>query len=276
MPVTPAHRGRVLALAAALAGLALATTAVFDLPASGVGYVLYLPVALVGLVASPFAGAAAGVVASEIYALAAAVGSGPAGDGLLTTTSALRLLTYAAIGAVIGKLATDHRSVTTQLRRLADVDPLTGLLNRRAYDAALARRLVAGAPFALVLVDMDGLKELNDTRGHAAGNEALTRLSRTLAGAVRRDDDVARIGGDEFAVLVGGASSPEVGFLVERLAGTLAAAGVSASLGWAVAPDEGTSASTLFERADERLYEHKAQRRAASAGGREVTAEHLV
>ncbi len=92
-----------------------------------------------------------------------------------------------------------------RLRRLALRDELTGLANRRAFldrlEAELARSLRTGTPFSLVLLDLDGLKDLNDTFGHHAGDAALRAFGRALRRAVRASDLVARIGGDEFAVI---------------------------------------------------------------------------
>ncbi|MGA2030942.1 MAG: GGDEF domain-containing protein [Thermoguttaceae bacterium] len=85
-------------------------------------------------------------------------------------------------------------------------DPLTGLPNRRAWDAALAGRLAklaaAGQRLCLALVDLDRLKQINDTHGHAVGDEVLRATARGLAGALRHDDFVARLGGDEFGLLL--------------------------------------------------------------------------
>ncbi len=280
MPVTLAHRGRALAVSAALFVLSLLGMLFLEVPSLGIGYFLYLPVALVALATSPLSGAAAGIVAGEVYALGVILSPRLADSELITTTAGLRLLTYTTIGALIGKFVADHRELATRLRTLADIDPLTGLLNARAYEAALARRLAARTPFALVLADLDGLKEINDTRGHIAGNEALTTFATTLAGAVRREDVVARIGGDEFAVLVSGAGAVEAEVMTERLRETVTAAGLSASLGWAAYPEDAGDGRRLFEAADRRLYEHKAMRRARAAGaaGRPdaMTAELLV
>lgn len=93
-----------------------------------------------------------------------------------------------------------------ELRRLATRDALTGLLNRRAFDALLAeevdraRRL--GHPLALVVLDLDHFKTINDTHGHPAGDAVLAAVGRVLEGEVRTIDRVARIGGEEFAVLL--------------------------------------------------------------------------
>jgi diguanylate cyclase (GGDEF)-like protein len=277
MPATLRHRSRLVGFALALFGVAFAAMLLLDVPPLGIAYFLYLPIALVALATSPLSGAATGIAAAEIFFLGESLGRHTLGPEVISTTAALRLLTYASIGALIGKFAEDHRLFAARLRMLAERDPLTGLLNARAHEAAVAQRIAGERPFALVLIDMDWLKEVNDSAGHAAGNEALKLLANAVAGAVRRDDTVARIGGDEFAVLLGEAGAREAGVLCERLDEILGSKGLSASFGWAAWPDDAADARALFERADERLYGRKAERRAprAAAAGQPVPAESL-
>lgn len=93
-----------------------------------------------------------------------------------------------------------------ELDRQARSDPLTGLLNRRGFDAqmnhdlALARR--SGRPLSIITVDVDHFKRINDTHGHDVGDQVLQRLAATLATRLRQSDVVARLGGEEFAVLL--------------------------------------------------------------------------
>ena len=90
----------------------------------------------------------------------------------------------------------------TELRRMALRDPLTDALNRRAFDAELARAAGSGAPAALLVLDLDGFKDINDAHGHHAGDELLRLTADALRERLRRDDALARLGGDEFAVLL--------------------------------------------------------------------------
>jgi diguanylate cyclase (GGDEF)-like protein len=281
MPSTIGNRAALLSFAAALFGVALFALLSLDVPSLGIAYLLFLPVALVGLATSPLFGAVAGIAAGELYAVGVIFNADRPGEEVFSTTSGLRLLIYATIGALVGKSAADHRDLTQRLRMLAERDPLTGLLNARAYEAALAGRLGAGRPFALVLVDLDGLNEINDTLGHLAGNESLKSLARALSGAVRGSDDVARIGGDEFAVVVDGVGAPDAGPLCDRLKEALSTRGILASLGWAAFPEDGSDARSLFSHADRRLSERRSAERppgrpAVRASGREaVPAEPL-
>ncbi|MEZ5099127.1 MAG: GGDEF domain-containing protein [Thermoleophilia bacterium] len=97
----------------------------------------------------------------------------------------------------------------------------------------------------------------DDRDGHTAGNEALQRLARSLAAAVRSDDDVARIGGDEFSIVAAGTGAHAAAALTARLGRDLEQAGIPASFGWAVFPDDGADAASLFRCADARLYDGK-------------------
>jgi diguanylate cyclase (GGDEF)-like protein/PAS domain S-box-containing protein len=90
----------------------------------------------------------------------------------------------------------------TELRRMASRDPLTDALNRRAFDVELARCSASGSQAALLLLDLDGFKEINDAHGHHAGDELLRQTADTIRGRLRHDDVLARLGGDEFVVLL--------------------------------------------------------------------------
>lgn len=146
-------------------------------------------------------------------------------------------------------------------------DPLTGLLNRRAYELALTEAVARGRrygwPFALVMVDLDDFKAVNDLYGHATGDAALRVIGSEVRGLLRRGDVAARLGGDEFALIIANAASPEVlGPLVDRLRPRLADAlpetGVDFSAGIACFPEDADDPVRLQAIADERLYLDKA------------------
>jgi diguanylate cyclase (GGDEF)-like protein len=104
---------------------------------------------------------------------------------------------------------------------------------------------------------MDRLKRINEEAGHAEGNDALQRLAGLLGSSLEGDDELARVGGDEFAVLSGGRSTDETARFCARLEAALASSGVPITFGWAVCPQEGENALSLYRIADERLYARK-------------------
>jgi diguanylate cyclase (GGDEF)-like protein len=168
--------------------------------------------------------------------------------------------------------------VLRRLERQSQEDALTGLSNRRRWDGELAAACgyarENGTSVAVVLVDVDHFKQVNDQFGHAGGDEALRQVAALLQERVRRADLVARLGGDELALLLPGVDLERARALAEeaRLAATrLRPAGfpglrITLSLGVAVATGEQTVPQWLMSDADEQLYRAKATRNAVSAG----------
>jgi diguanylate cyclase (GGDEF)-like protein len=146
-------------------------------------------------------------------------------------------------------------------------DPLTGLFDRRSFDRLLemsaARSLRYHWPFTLVVIDLDGLKEINDREGHAAGDEALRALGERFRRVLRFGDNAARIGGDEFALILPNTDPDDVPMLLERI-GAAQLDGRPCppfSYGVAQCPSEADDTESLFKLADSRLYDAKAARR---------------
>lgn len=156
-----------------------------------------------------------------------------------------------------------------EVHRLATTDELTGLANQRGL-MEVAREWEADGgsrsrDLAVVYVDVDGLKSVNDAHGHAAGDALIRSVADVLRRAFRPADTIARVGGDEFAVLVVGAG-PEV--LVARVQDHLAEAGLSASIGTAVATRGAPTIdiTDLLDRADAAMYAVKAARKNGGSG----------
>lgn len=156
-----------------------------------------------------------------------------------------------------------------ELSRAATTDPLTGLANRRAFDAALDRVLGGGRPACLAVVDIDHFKRVNDQWGHAAGDRVLVAFAELARGALRDGDMVARLGGEEFGVLLPGADLSQARAVCERLRRTVASAvleadgravRVTASVGLAAVAAGATRAEAM-RGADDALYRAKAEGR---------------
>lgn len=184
----------------------------------------------------------------------------------------LTLLVLAASVAVLVAVRERQEREREALRTVALSDPLTGIANRRLLqsraDYEIARHTRARQKFALVMLDLDGFKLLNDRFGHAAGDELLCDVAAGLAQAMRAQDTVARIGGDEFCVLAPETDHPHTLPLARRIAETVAeaSAGIEmlrASVGIAVFPDDGIDVPSLLHAADERLLAAKRERPAA-------------
>ena len=179
---------------------------------------------------------------------------------------ALAMAMTAMAGAATTLLVT--RLIAAQ--RAALRDGLTGLPNRALLDdrvaQALARSRRSGEPFALLIVDLDGFKGVNDIRGHETGNEVLRTIARRLESVIRETDTVARVGGDEFVVLsLGTDGDDEAAVLAGRLRQALrrpyrvggALVELDASVGWALFPHDGLTPADLLARADGQMYATK-------------------
>jgi diguanylate cyclase len=257
MPSASSHRRLAIALAAAMYAAVFVALIVFERPGLGLGHFFYLPVALVALSTGPRVGALAGAFAAALYAVAFALNPEVPTTEIVTIGAAIRLVPFAASGALLGWFAASNRALVDKLQILAERDHLTGLPNTRAFEAAIARRFETGRPFAILLGDMDGLKEMNERLGEGEGDDALRRLGAMLTNALDAGDELARVGGDEFAVLAALGSTQEAARLAARLEAVLAGAGLGITFGWAVHPQDGLNALSLYRAADERLYARK-------------------
>lgn len=170
-------------------------------------------------------------------------------------------------------------------RTLAYRDALTGLWNRRYFDERLAEELgrarrSGNAPFSILLIDVNDLKRINDQRGHQAGDEALAAVATFLRATLRAHDVCCRTGGDEFAVLLPGASQRDCAGIVQRLRRELAAAQgrrgtrgtlagaplpVGLAFGAATCPDQGNTPADMVAHADEVMYRDKRRQKARTS-----------
>ena len=163
-------------------------------------------------------------------------------------------------------------SILDQLRLLATHDPLTGLKNRREFERLLADEWQRSArfqrTFALAVVDIDHFKKINDTHGHAAGDIVLRHVASLLGGQLRTVDHLARVGGEEFAIIMVETSRDEAVQSIQRLLVLLGESPcslpglaepvlVTLSAGLAMMPDDAESIPELFEAADKALYTAK-------------------
>lgn len=162
-----------------------------------------------------------------------------------------------------------------EARNLARHDPLTGLPNRRFFEEQLdgsLRAVSAGEQLAVLMLDLDGFKAINDVHGHAAGDKALTEFAHRVSANLRADAFLARIGGDEFSIILPAISSvDDVTNLARRIVAAVAepidiehaTVEFGVGVGIAVAPNDGTQGDELVRRADRALYRAKAAGRSS-------------
>ena len=164
----------------------------------------------------------------------------------------------------------ERKAAEKKLEAIAYYDPLTGLANRalftREFDAVLAQTRANGTPCALLLLDLDRFQEINDTLGHATGDELLTRVAHIISRVLGPHSFLARLGGDEFAIILRGADNEAtVGAIandiVQSLSGSLmldkGEVGIGTSIGIVMAPQQGRNPSDLLRNADLALYKAK-------------------
>jgi diguanylate cyclase (GGDEF)-like protein len=157
-------------------------------------------------------------------------------------------------------LAQSHDRQRVLLSHLSRTDPLTDALNRRGFeellDAELAESLRSGQPVGLLMLDLDGFKQVNDSLGHAEGDRLLAWVVGRVTAAARPMDSVGRLGGDEFAVLSPGASCQDCRAIAERVSEQLAER-IGVTIGVASYPEDGVSREELYRAADSELYSLK-------------------
>ena len=193
-------------------------------------------------------------------------------DGRDVTVQTVKTPIRDATGSIVGILGifwdiTDRKRDEEQLALLATHDSLTGALNRRVFEEAANRAIARarrGTPSALLVFDVDHFKQVNDTLGHAAGDDVLAGIAQMVRQCLRTEDVLARLGGDEFAALLEGAPLSEAQAVAERI--LRAAEGSSPASASSASPtlsiglveiDGQQDVRTLLSRADAAMYQAK-------------------
>jgi diguanylate cyclase (GGDEF)-like protein len=202
----------------------------------------------------------------DLLRLELATARGVPGDNVLVAANEQLVLALLKAQAELGL----SRRTTSADRRSADRDPLTGLPNRilllEQFTHAIATARRKGGRLALLFLDLDGFKSINDTLGHGAGDAALRHVAHCLAGAVRNADVASRHGGDEFVVLLTDVVAPaDAARVAEKMLACLAVpermgdnvVRLGASIGISVYPDDGDDPEQLIQLADAAMYQAK-------------------
>jgi diguanylate cyclase (GGDEF)-like protein len=213
--------------------------------------------------------ATAVLVVSGIATWGTVHGRGPFVTGTLNESLVL-LQVFTGVNAltslVLASVVAERESVEGQLRRLAVTDALTGLSNYRQLLDVLEQEIQRSArtkrSFAVLLLDLDRLKDINDRHGHLTGSKALCRVADAMRTTCRTIDTAARYGGDEFALVLPEADDNAAYHVTARIAAALESDGqsprVTVSAGYAVYPRDGATAEALLSTADLMLYDMKA------------------
>lgn len=233
-------------------------------------YWLCVPVAVLAGAVVRARGAAALLATFAVVAAATPALLDPGGLGSLPP--AILAVGVPGLSAAIARLLREGLEAgQAALRELARLDPLTGLCNRRALDDRLAYEVARhrrhGRSFALMALDLNDFKSINERFGHSGGDELLRDVGLALRAAVREQDTVARLGGDEFCVLAPETDREEAAHLEGRLRPAVRRAtggfeDLSGSVGYAIFPEDGASAAAIMTAADAAQAQDKRRARA--------------
>jgi diguanylate cyclase (GGDEF)-like protein len=225
--------------------------------------------------------------ATNVVVVPMVAGGAPIGALVLEQGGGAHVRMRGRVVSAVAKLASHaalalrNAALLDEVGRLAHVDALTGLSNRRAFEEALGREVAratrTGEPVSLALFDIDHFKAVNDTLGHQGGDEVLRTVATALAQACRDADLAARYGGEEFAVLLPSCGAGEAFRVTERLRAAVAGAvAVTMSAGVAALPTHAASPDELLRKADDALYAAKRAGRDRTVRARARTSRHAV
>ena len=260
---------RHVALALTLFGVITVWRFAVTDPLAGIGFLFVVPIAAL---AARFGlwGGAIGASTASFLTIWWALTNGPiSAEGYFTRGTA-----FFAVALVVGHQVQvrgrERAEFEAQLRALAAEDKLSGLANRRGWEAHAAEELRraarSGRPCVVAMIDLDNLKTINDTQGHAAGDRLLVACASAWSGAIREVDFLARLGGDEFALVLPDCELADAAEVVARMRFAMRK-GSTFSAGLAET-DGGESLADVMERADSALYEAKRAGRAVTRAAR--------
>jgi diguanylate cyclase (GGDEF)-like protein len=233
------------------------------------GWMFIVPVAISSIAAGLKEGLFVAFVSSLLCALYAGAGVANFDTSTIASVVTARFLLYGLTAGVLGTFAEAHYSVQSSLRKLAEIDPLTKVANvARCYEE-LGILEAMESSFAVMVVDLDDLKKINDRFGHQVGSAAILKVAQTLGKVVRGSDCVARFGGDEFVVILKDADRAGAQIVVNRMRELLEAErlpggpnhGLKVSVGVALFGEDGFTSDQLLAAADQNMYLDKRSHR---------------
>lgn len=264
-----------------VAMVAFISALVFAVPgSSGSLLALYLlPVIVAALTLGRWATLLVVVVATLCFVLGSLMSAGDEAGAVLRIGELLiQVAPFLLVAFVTAMLAHEVELARSRIRTLSETDELTGLSNlrafsrmhRREHDRAVRHR----RSYAVLVIDLDNLKQINDGFGHEAGNRAIVLVANVIARLVRSTDAAARFGGDEFVVLLSETDAQRAAVVAQRLRSAVARASIevasrvvktSVSVGVATFPDDADDPRELIVQADHAMYQRKEESRLAAA-----------
>lgn len=266
----------------AVIGVLLVAASLVSLMPTPIGvdpaWMFIIPVAISAIAAGLREGLYTALAASTLVALYATASTGTFDPSALFGVVMARFALYGLTAAFLGAFAEAHYSVQSGLRDLASTDPLTKLSNVAGFYDEMEALQRQSAGYAVLVVDMDDLKRVNDSHGHQAGSLAIQTVAKALRRVVRATDCVARFGGDEFVVVLKHADRPGAQIVCNRLREVLAEESltfpidlaIEVSIGIAIAGEDGDGPEDLLAAADVAMYADKRARKAMRPGSRVV------
>jgi len=229
------------------------------------GWMFIVPVAIASIAAGLREGLVTALAASTLVAIYTMAGTGELEISALAGIIVARFALYGLTAAFLGAFAEAHYSVQSGLRELASIDPLTKVSNVARFYEELGALEKLESDFAVLVVDMDDLKSLNDKYGHQAGSLAIQTVATSLQRVVRGSDCVARFGGDEFVVVLRDADRAGAQIVGNRLREILEGQSIASapgfqlkvSIGVAIFGQDGSTSEELLAAADEAMYAEK-------------------
>lgn len=263
------HRSTRFAVVGLLLVVASLSTLVPTPAGVDLAWMFIVPVAISAIAGGLKEGTGVAVVSALISALYATAAIGRVDLALVGTVFLGHLVLYGVTAAVLGAFAEAHQAVQSHLRNLASLDPLTKVSNVARFYDEMGLMEGGDESFAVLLVDVDDLKALNDRYGHQAGSAAIQAVANCLRRVVRASDCIARFGGDEFVMILKDADRAGAQVVINRLRSMLVDeslpgtpdAHVSVSVGVAMYGEEGTTSEELLASADEAMYVDKRTRK---------------
>ena len=264
------HRSTRFAVVGVLLVLASLTTLVPTPEGVDLAWMFIVPVAISAIAGGLREGISVAFISALISALYATAQIGRVDFALVGTVLVGRVFLYGITASILGAFAEAHQAVQSRLRDLASLDPLTKVSNVARFYDEMGLMEAQNETFAVLLVDVDDLKVLNDRFGHQVGSAAIRTVANALRKVVRASDCVARFGGDEFVMILKGADRVGAQIVVNRLRSVLVEevlsgapeAAVTVSVGVAMFGEDGSNSEELLAHADEAMYADKRARKA--------------